>query len=135
MTAAIVIVSLALVGSVIAIVVLARMPSALVSRCAELVAKIKADSEEQIKDRDSLRAATARADQATALHTYEKARADDASEQLGKTQLALEAAKHLVARERALRIEGMTTEQLVEGINAEIVALSEAPGTALEKPE
>jgi hypothetical protein len=132
---ALVVLGLALVGSVIAIVILARMPGALVDRCAELVAKIRADNEEQIKDRDALRAATLRANEQEALHTYERARADDATEQLGKTQIALEAAKALVARERVKRIEGMSVDELLVGVNAEIAALSEQPGTALEKPE
>jgi hypothetical protein len=125
---ALIIVSLVAGVATVGVVLLSRQLPA-------LVAKLRANDEQHVIDRDALRAATLRANEQEALHTYERARADDATEQLGKTQIALEAAKALVARERVKRIEGMSVDELLVGVNAEIAALSEQPGTALEKPE
>ncbi len=127
MTAAIVVLSLALLAAIGGLIGLAlKIPS--------LSAKALANGEALLQERAAKLEAVAERDTAVARETFEEARADDAVDQLKRTQALYAAASNRLVELRKAEVFGMTTEEALAAVNAEIARLSEAPGTALEVP-
>lgn len=120
----------------LAIALVAVIGGFLLARSAPAqAAKALANGEEMLKERDAKKKAEQERDDAIARGTFDKARADEVTEQLEATQRELNTATLELAAIEQERVLGMTDEQALAAVNSRLkTPLSARPDSALEKP-